>query len=493
MEEFNHKYDALNKSVVLVDKYGLLPVYRYWYDLLLNSYSESEIPFDEYSKGYQEGYRGDFNKLYIDTPDLRKQNIINLLSDNNSGLKRGFPFVIIGEEKQHLIPNLFYEYGLRVGLEKKAWEQVFSHPEYYIDFINDRFDNGKGISSEENQAEKSPTDDINQSHEICLTKEQIIKLIKEKVMKKGTFSEFNIDENVHGDNPDYTFDMSFGDSDDYYLIKSDVYYDCRNKIWNLLNVKVYGVAAKYEKNVNSFISLMNFSTIELKEYIKEEKKKMWVQIGENIFGNSIDFSDDYNEQINCAFKGLIRKNTQEIIGNVYFPVVEQVKIKTAIPGVKESFTRTSANNFISFFDKEEVQEIQELYVHIKNIEYLNELDNELLSQTSNSYYQKVHHEDQIEIPMIATIVNKYVLLDQLGMIQLLKDKFQFDSLNREKQTALLSMILGLDNKAGESIRKILSSLTPNHKNYPLKEGNINSIWSELTKLGIAKPSKTEDF
>lgn len=95
-------------------------------------------------------------------------------------------------------------------------------------------------------------------------------------------------------------------------------------------------------------------------------------------------------------------------------------------------------------------------------------------------------DDAIDTPEVETIVNKYVLLSELGILQFLKDVHGFDEIKKTQQVALLSMILGLDSKGGQSIKGMLSAPRQGDKNYPLRDKNVNTVRGELTKLGIMK-------
>jgi len=110
-----------------------------------------------------------------------------------------------------------------------------------------------------------------------------------------------------------------------------------------------------------------------------------------------------------------------------------------------------------------------------------------------SVSEETQQNETIKTPELETIVNKYVLLDQLGIIQFLKDKHQFDNMKQTDKIALLSMILGLDKKGGHSIKGILSSPQSTDKNYPLKEKNLKTVWGELTRLGITKPNPVKSL
>jgi hypothetical protein len=94
----------------------------------------------------------------------------------------------------------------------------------------------------------------------------------------------------------------------------------------------------------------------------------------------------------------------------------------------------------------------------------------------------------VAIPNLKTLVNKYVLLHELGIIQYLKDKQGFNNLTQSQKIRLLCMILGLDENGYHTIKGILSSPRPSDRNYPLKPDNINFVWSELIKLGIIRPN-----
>ncbi len=123
-------------------------------------------------------------------------------------------------------------------------------------------------------------------------------------------------------------------------------------------------------------------------------------------------------------------------------------------------------------------------IGLKFIETSTALGWEIVSKSGNV----ITSENEINIPTVGTIVNKYVLLDQLGIIQFLKEKYGFENMKRNDKISLLAMILGVDNKGVHSIKGILNSPRPDDRNYPLKDKNIKTVWSDLAKVGISKPA-----
>lgn len=105
-------------------------------------------------------------------------------------------------------------------------------------------------------------------------------------------------------------------------------------------------------------------------------------------------------------------------------------------------------------------------------------------------------EDQIIIPEFKSLVQRFVLLHELGIIDYLKKTYDFDSLPQPKQVALLSWILGFDKQQDkehiQSVKAWIRYLGTSNKNNPLKnEKNIEFINGELIKMGIKSIEKVK--
>ena len=107
---------------------------------------------------------------------------------------------------------------------------------------------------------------------------------------------------------------------------------------------------------------------------------------------------------------------------------------------------------------------------------------------------KINQDTDQEIKIgTYTYPEKYTLLHELGILQFLDEKHNFNSLKQTQKIALLQMILGFDEKGKDSIKGILISPRLTDKNYPFKPNNINKILGDLTRIGIITTKSVKDL
>lgn len=148
----------------------------------------------------------------------------------------------------------------------------------------------------------------------------------------------------------------------------------------------------------------------------------------------------------------------------------------------------------------EVKEIssindEESLLMYENFTFLNRLNNlldlffECFDEMLKKYTIKEKfiqsEEDEITDIKFKNLTQKISLLDQLGVIDFLKNKYPILKDNNSKLASLLGGILEITDKTGkETLRKNLSYLDPNHKKTIRNKKSDIEIRAELLKLGI---------
>lgn len=129
-------YDTLGSFSIDVEKFGTIPAYKIEFYYLQKKFTYKDMPLEEYAKGYFEGLKTEFIS-YIDTPENRKEIIINTIRH-----KQGIPirFKVDDEyEYEWLEEKDFFEYGLFIGKQKKAWDIVLKNRLFFNDFLNEYY------------------------------------------------------------------------------------------------------------------------------------------------------------------------------------------------------------------------------------------------------------------------------------------------------------------------------------------------------------------
>ena len=297
-----------------------------------------------------------------------------------------------------------------------------------------------------------------------LSDEQIVELVEKNIIETGTDDEMSSRVKTE---PSEDHTIFFRRNDAYYLVEATIAKTCIDRVQRIFHVYIEDEVSTFDKSISNYAAYMNLSNSEKVNFAQQKKKEILNLIGDEAYSKlGLEVISDYKEEIEYS------------LSDLYFPKVYQATSLFGLPGTSSKKNYSTKETLRTFFEKKDVIWLRTVACNMQKLDVLSKFEKTL--QPTN--------EDEVDILTIfPTIVNKYVLLDQLGIIQFLKDKYNFDAMKANDKISLISMILGLESKGQQSIKGILNSPRPTDRNYPLKDKNLNAVWSELTKIGIVKP------
>ena len=178
---------------------------------------------------------------------------------------------------------------------------------------------------------------------------------------------------------------------------------------------------------------------------------------------------------------------EKVIVNIKLPQVDFVVLNMIVDGMFSisqciTYQYEIFEDFLNFID--ELCQLQSIVLTVDTLS----VDEYLRNVKKKNKNGDIEPETEIDETFIRweNAGQKYLLLEQLGIINFLNKKYSFKS---AAQKALLMAYI-TDTKSNKSLENVLSQRNNLHsEHYPYKEGNINKVANIFEKCGLYKQNR----
>lgn len=225
--------------------------------------------------------------------------------------------------------------------------------------------------------------------------------------------------------------------------------------------------------------------------IKALEKLIHLKMDENIF-DALSQLEEIKEEKDkrILFEEIISSYNQTIINSLQGKIMARGNLWYLKPPTHKDLNFIDGPLFQKIMDSNNYNEINLNEDFLAQSYFLAKVRH--LTKRKLEEYKQVNNQNlntDLQVEKIKILSHKIALLYELGILELINERFKSSSKNNNTQKAkLLSIILGESNKKSiESIRKLLSYINQkDHRQNPITLDSITSVEKILLEFGLSK-------